>query len=291
MLRGARYEHHRHAADERLPIKTRIAEYDDNLVRAGDPRANSNVAARSTSSTTACGPSSRLAATVEPAPTRHWPRSAAGGPTGARHARVFRRGESMCWCAPPSSRAVWTYPTPTPSSSIMPTSSAWRSSTSCAGESAERRRGPTPTCCSHLAKAFGHGVTRRLKAISRPPSSVRAGRFQVRDVVIAERVTFWAPPARPHRTVGFDSVHTMLAQDGLKKTLPAAPREQPAEEAGPPMAKELARPIAESLGSPEKAAGLRHSDYPAAVGLRAETPRAPGRPPPATVSADGSPAL
>ena len=51
------------------------------------------------------------------------------------------------WWRRRSSRAAWTSPTPTPSSSTRPTTTAWPTCTSCAAASAVTSTGPTPTCC------------------------------------------------------------------------------------------------------------------------------------------------
>ena len=56
-------------------------------------------------------------------------------------------------------------PTPTPSSCIAPTCSAWRSSISCAVASAARRRARTPTSRRRPAKKLTEGAEKRLKVL------------------------------------------------------------------------------------------------------------------------------
>jgi transcription-repair coupling factor (superfamily II helicase) len=63
----------------------------------------------------------------------------------SRSCSTSTTGASTCWSAPRSSRAASTFRRPTRSSCSVPTSSAWRSCTSCAGASGDRITGPTPT--------------------------------------------------------------------------------------------------------------------------------------------------
>ncbi len=76
------------------------------------------------------------------------PRPDGGGRAGARRCCASCAARPTSWWRRRSSRAAWTSPTPTPSSSTRPTITAWPTCTSCAAASAVTSTAPTPICCS-----------------------------------------------------------------------------------------------------------------------------------------------
>ena len=87
-------------------------------------------------------------------------RRAGTGDAGVRpHARP------TSWWPRRSSRAAWTSPTPTRSSSTRPTTTAWPTCTSFAAASAATSTAPTPTCCSTATGRSRRTRRERLKAI------------------------------------------------------------------------------------------------------------------------------
>ena len=71
---------------------------------------------------------------------------------------------TCCWRRR-SSRAGWTFPTPTRSSSTRPTATAWPTCTSCAAAWAATSIGPIATCWSIRDKHLSPDAARRLRAI------------------------------------------------------------------------------------------------------------------------------
>ncbi len=103
-------------------------------------------------------------------------------PDGRRRAREgdARRssaGRPTSWWRRRSSRAAWTSPTPTPSSSTRPTTTAWPTCTSSAAGSAGTSTGPTPTCCSTAER----GVTPNAAAAAQGDRGVHRAGGRVQD--------------------------------------------------------------------------------------------------------------
>ena len=214
--------------DERLPIKTRIAEYDENLIRAGDPaRAEPRRPGLLRPQPGAGHRADRADTCASLVPGRERgrrPRPDARGRAGAGDARLRRRASSTCWSAPRSSRAAWTSPTPTRSSSTGPTASAWPSSTSCAAASAAAPCAPTPTCSTRRNTPLTDVAKRRLAAIAEA-SELGAG-FQVamHDLEIRGAGELLGRRQHGHiAAVGFDLYTRMLANavERMKRTQPA----------------------------------------------------------------------
>ena len=88
------------------------------------------------------------------------------------------------WWRRRSSRAAWTSPTPTPSSSTRPTTTAWPTCTSCAAGSAATSTGPTPICCSTADRQVTPTAARRLKAIEEFTELGAGFKIAMRDLEI-----------------------------------------------------------------------------------------------------------
>ena len=141
--------------EERLPIATTIAEYDETLIRQAILReidrggqvffVHNRVQGISQIAEGWSGwcPKHRSASATARCRSESWRRSCWPLPTAS----------SRYWSARRSSRAVSIFPRPTPSSSTARTGSAWRSFINCAAVSVAPRCGPMPTCSMTATKA------------------------------------------------------------------------------------------------------------------------------------------
>ncbi len=142
---------------ERLPIRTAIREYDENLIREAILREidrggqvffvhnrvhGIQVIAQKLQRLV---PEANIAVGHGQMPEDQLERVMMDFSSGEYNVLVSPAASTMYWSPPPSLRMGWTSPTPTPSSSITPRCSAWRSSTSCAGALGAARTRPTPT--------------------------------------------------------------------------------------------------------------------------------------------------
>ena len=140
---------------DRLAIETRIARFDPQLIRHAilrelnregqiyfvHNRVHNIQRDRRPAAADRAGGADRRSATAR------WPRT-----SWSRRCCSSSAARPTSWWRRRSSRAAWTSPTPTPSSSTRPTTTAWPTCTSCAAGSAATSTGPTPTCCSTASR-------------------------------------------------------------------------------------------------------------------------------------------
>ena len=133
---------------DRLAIRTYVTRYDEGIIREAILRElgrGGQVFYVHNRVETIEIRARRLRELVPEATLRGGARADARARPRTRDEQLLRQARRRCWCARRSSNRGWTCPAPTPSSSIAPTISAWRSCTSCAAASGARTSAPTPT--------------------------------------------------------------------------------------------------------------------------------------------------